>query len=98
MIAYSREEIFSATQIAKKFGEVLKKLGNRDISKAAISKNNEIEAVILPVGEYERMKAAADMAEMRRTGKRKSHFGSAKGQILMTGDFDDPLEDFKDYM
>lgn len=98
MIAYSREEIFSATQIAKKFGEILKKLGNRDISRAAISKNNEIEVVILPVEEYERLKGSVDLAEMKRAGKRKSHFGSAKGQIVMSDNFDEPLEDFKDYM
>lgn len=29
---------------------------------------------------------------------RKSHFGSAKGRIVMKSDFDAPLEDFRDYM
>ncbi len=29
--------------------------------------------------------------------KRPSHFGSAKGVIIMSDDFDEPLEDFKDY-
>ena len=35
-------------------------------------------------------------------GKRKSpvtrYFGSAKGKIWMTDDFDAPLEDFREYM
>ena len=30
--------------------------------------------------------------------KKKPKFGCAKGQIYMSPDFDEPLEDFKDYM
>ncbi len=30
--------------------------------------------------------------------KRRPLFGSAKGLITMSDDFDEPLEDFKDYM
>jgi antitoxin (DNA-binding transcriptional repressor) of toxin-antitoxin stability system len=30
--------------------------------------------------------------------KRKRLFGSAKGLIRMSDDFDEPLDDFKDYM
>jgi hypothetical protein len=30
--------------------------------------------------------------------KKKSNFGSAKGLIIMSDDFDDPIEDFKPYM
>ncbi|OGC02793.1 DUF2281 domain-containing protein [candidate division KSB1 bacterium RBG_16_48_16] len=30
--------------------------------------------------------------------KPRAQFGSAKGLITMSDDFDDPLEDFKDYM
>jgi antitoxin (DNA-binding transcriptional repressor) of toxin-antitoxin stability system len=30
--------------------------------------------------------------------KRKRRFGSAKGLIRMSDDFDEPLEDFRDYM
>ncbi|MEM6262858.1 MAG: DUF2281 domain-containing protein, partial [Bacteroidota bacterium] len=29
--------------------------------------------------------------------EKKSNFGSAKGQIIMSDDFDEPLEDFKEY-
>ncbi|MFH1117869.1 MAG: type II toxin-antitoxin system prevent-host-death family antitoxin [Pseudomonadota bacterium] len=32
------------------------------------------------------------------TQKRRRRFGSAKGLITMTGDFDDPLGDFRDYI
>jgi hypothetical protein len=30
--------------------------------------------------------------------KKKPEFGCAKGQIFMAQDFDEPLDDFKDYM
>ena len=30
--------------------------------------------------------------------KRQRHFGSAKGLIFMSPDFDAPLDDFKEYM
>jgi len=30
--------------------------------------------------------------------KRKRQFGSANGAIIMAPDFDEPLEDFKEYM
>jgi hypothetical protein len=32
-----------------------------------------------------------------KSGKRVG-FGCAKGEFIMAGDFDEPLEDFKDYM
>jgi antitoxin (DNA-binding transcriptional repressor) of toxin-antitoxin stability system len=32
------------------------------------------------------------------TAKPRPKFGSAKGLIKMSDDFDEPLEDFKDYM
>jgi PHD/YefM family antitoxin component YafN of YafNO toxin-antitoxin module len=109
MISYSREEIFSATLAAKKFGEILRKLGKRQLSKVAISKNNAIEAVILPVSEYEllveetmfRKSETVNVADrVADTGvkRRKSNFGSAAGLIEMTDDFDAPLEDFKEYL
>ena len=30
--------------------------------------------------------------------KQRPNFGSAKGLLIMSDDFDDPLEDFKEYM
>jgi hypothetical protein len=34
----------------------------------------------------------------RKEKKTIPQFGSAKGKIKMSADFDEPLEDFKDYM
>lgn len=33
-----------------------------------------------------------------KTKKKKPEFGCAKGQIYISPDFDEPLEDFKEYM
>ncbi|MCK4764044.1 MAG: hypothetical protein KAW12_17730 [Candidatus Aminicenantes bacterium] len=65
MISYSREEIFSATHASKKFGEILKKFKDSTLSRAAVSKNNMIEAIILPVEEYERIQELAERIEMK---------------------------------
>jgi hypothetical protein len=35
--------------------------------------------------------------EVKATGKRGG-FGALKGMFIMSDDFDEPLEDFKDYM
>ncbi len=34
----------------------------------------------------------------KKIRKKQPKFGCAKGQIYMSPDFDEPLEDFKDYM
>jgi PHD/YefM family antitoxin component YafN of YafNO toxin-antitoxin module len=56
MITYARNEIFSATEAAKRFGAILEKFQNKSLARAVVSKNNRIEAVILPVEAYEEMK------------------------------------------
>jgi prevent-host-death family protein len=65
MIYYAREEIFSATKASKKFGEILRKLKDKTLTRAAVSKNNMIEAVILPVEEYEKIQEMAEWIEMK---------------------------------
>ena len=63
MITYARDEIISASEVARGFSTILKELVNETKERFAISKNNKIEAVIVPIEEYERMKEALDMAE-----------------------------------
>jgi PHD/YefM family antitoxin component YafN of YafNO toxin-antitoxin module len=64
MITYARNEIFSATEAAKRFGSILEKFQKRALTRAVVSKNNRIEAVILPVEAYEEMKEIAEWIEM----------------------------------
>jgi PHD/YefM family antitoxin component YafN of YafNO toxin-antitoxin module len=61
---YARNEIFSATEAAKRFGAILQKFQEKSLARAAVSKNNRIEAVILPVEAYEEMKEIAEWFEM----------------------------------
>jgi len=58
--AFRRNEMLSATTIAKNFGKVVSDLSAHKTERTAVVKNNEITAVILPVEEYEYM---ADIVE-----------------------------------
>ncbi len=81
MIAYARSEIFSATEAAKRFGAILEKLEDQSLSRAVVSRNNRIEAVILPVEAYEEMQEIHELIEMmdiaetvdKRKNSRKTH-------------------------
>jgi len=63
MVTYSRDEIISASEIARGFSTVLKDLINHTKERFAISKNNKLEAVVLPIEEYERLQEAYDLME-----------------------------------
>ena len=62
MVTYARDEIISASDIARGFSGVLKELANHTKEKFAIMKNNKLEAVVVSIDEYERMKEALDKA------------------------------------
>ncbi|MEA2100250.1 MAG: type II toxin-antitoxin system Phd/YefM family antitoxin [Campylobacterota bacterium] len=63
MVAYTRDEIISASDVARGFSSVLNDLIDHTKERFAISKNNKLEAIILPIEEYERMKEALEMME-----------------------------------
>ena len=63
MVSYSREEIISASEMARGFSNVLKEIMNHTKERFAISKNNKIEAVVLQIDEYERLKEAYELME-----------------------------------
>jgi prevent-host-death family protein len=63
MVTYSREEIISASEMARGFSTVLKDIMNHTKERFAISKNNKLEAVVLPIDEYERLQEAYDLME-----------------------------------
>lgn len=63
MIAYARDEIIPATEVARNFSSVFKSLVDGAKEKIAIAKNNKLELVVLPIEEYERLKEIADLAE-----------------------------------
>ena len=63
MVSFSRNEIISSTSIVRQFSAVLKSLSDRSRQKVAVMRNNEMEAVLLPVDEYERLVEAAEKNE-----------------------------------
>lgn len=63
MVAYSRDEIISASDIARGFSTVLKDIMTHTRDRIAISKNNRLEAVVLPIQEYERLQEAYELME-----------------------------------
>lgn len=63
MIAYARNEIISATDMARSFSTALTSILEQTKEKLAISKNNKLQAVLINIEEYERLKEAYDILE-----------------------------------
>jgi len=63
MVAYTRDEIISATDLARNVSGTLSSIVKHTKEKVAISKNNKLEAVIIDIEEYERLKEAYDLME-----------------------------------
>ena len=52
MVAYSRDEIISVTDLARNISSTLNSIVEQTKEKIAISKNNKLEAVIINIEEY----------------------------------------------
>ena len=65
MIGYSKGEIISSTKVSKNFGTILNMLKRKKLEKVAISRNNRLEAVILPIEEYETIKEVSNLDEYK---------------------------------
>ncbi len=63
MSAYERSEIIASGKAAKQLGTVLSDLRSGRLKRVVISRNNVLEAVILPVEEYEQLEDAANILE-----------------------------------
>jgi len=63
LIAYTRNEIISATDMARSFSTALTSILEESKEKLAISKNNKLRAVLIDIEEYERLKEAYDLME-----------------------------------
>jgi prevent-host-death family protein len=77
MVAYSRDEIVAASEASKRLGALLQRL--KKTRRLVLSRNNHLEAVLLPIEEYEELMEdldhlllACEIAERkaRDTGKR----------------------------
>jgi PHD/YefM family antitoxin component YafN of YafNO toxin-antitoxin module len=65
MVAYKRDEIVSASEMARGFSNILNSIIDKSKDRLAISKNNKLEAVILNIEEYERLQKAYDLLEQK---------------------------------
>ena len=63
MVAYTRDEIISATDLARNVSATLSSVVKHTQEKIAISKNNKLEAVLIDIEEYERLKNAYELME-----------------------------------
>ena len=69
MVAYTRDEIISATDLARNVSSTLSSLVNREKEKIAIMKNNKIETVMISIDEYERLKEADEYLKKNLIGQ-----------------------------
>lgn len=62
-VAYKKDELLSASKVARSFGQVLADLSSKRRRRVAVVKNNHLEAILLPVEDYETMAEALTMLE-----------------------------------
>ena len=80
-VAYEKDEILSASRVARSFGQVLADLSSKRRRRVAVVKNNHLEAILLPIEDYEAMAEALAMLEhleiyrlvQERKGKKHRH-------------------------
>ena len=63
MTAYTQNETVGITELSKSLGNYIDKVTSNTLNKLAIIRRNKMEAVIVPIDEYERLKASADYLE-----------------------------------
>ena len=73
MVSFDKNEIISATQLVRQFSTLLGELVSRNLKKIAIIRNNEMQAVVLPIDEYENLVLRASASSQKSV---KSFFGS----------------------
>ncbi|MDP3091151.1 MAG: hypothetical protein Q8N04_10755 [Nitrospira sp.] len=62
-VAYKKEEILSASKVARSFGQVLADLSGKRRHRVAVVKNNHLKAILLPIEDYETMAEALAILE-----------------------------------
>lgn len=63
MTAFSKDEIYTATEVVRNFSAVLGKISKAERKRAVIVKNNKFEAVLLNMSEYERLCEAVEILQ-----------------------------------
>ncbi len=63
MLNYNHNELVSSSAIVRNFGNFLNSLKSKKLNKIAILRNNKVEAVILPIREYEKYQNLLEILE-----------------------------------
>ncbi len=63
MLAYTKDELMSSTEIVRNFSSILDSIKKHQREKVAVMRKNKLEAVILSIDEYERILELADLVE-----------------------------------
>ena len=63
MAKFSKDEIYTATQVVRNFSSILSDISQAKMQRAFIVKNNRFEAVLLNMDEYERLSDAVALLE-----------------------------------
>ena len=65
MISFARNEMVSSSQFVRGFATFLQRMSKSNDEKVVVLKNNQMQAVMIPIDEYERLKALDDMSERK---------------------------------
>lgn len=65
MVSFTRNEIISASQFVRNFATLLKTVCSSKEEKIAIVKNNQMQAVLIPIEEYEKLKSYEEQLEQK---------------------------------
>ena len=65
MVTFARNEIVSSSQFVRNFATFLQRMTKSNDEKIAVIKNNQMQAVMIPIDEYERLATLAEKAERK---------------------------------
>jgi PHD/YefM family antitoxin component YafN of YafNO toxin-antitoxin module len=72
MAKFSKDEIYTATQMVRNFSSILNDISQAKKKRAFIVKNNRFEAVMINMEEYERLSEAVTQLEAIYNRKKES--------------------------
>ncbi|MDO5046565.1 prevent-host-death protein [Campylobacter sp.] len=75
MTTFSKDEIYTATEVVRNFSTILNKVSSAQAKRAVIVKNNKFEAVLLNMAEYERLCEAVEVLQTIYSSRKKSENG-----------------------
>lgn len=65
MVTFARNEIVSSSQFVRGFASFLQRMSKSRDEKIAVLKNNQMQAVLIPIDEYEYLKSLEESIEAK---------------------------------